>query len=131
MKKSSNFLAKAKNKFHRLGLKSDPFTESRSITDGSINNVFTGRDAELEQVAQRLLGEERRRILVYGRIGIGKSAFLAKILTDLEEYTSDLLVASLIAAILKTPLNTKQFFRPVVLRRLRNFRPMLVPAIRT
>jgi hypothetical protein len=92
MKKSSNFLAKAKNKFHRLGLKSDPFTESRSITDGSINNVFTGRDAELEQVAQRLLGEERRRILVYGRIGIGKSAFLAKILTDLEEYTSDLLV---------------------------------------
>jgi hypothetical protein len=72
------------NSIQRLGLKEIPFTESptgqRSET---LDYIFTGREAELRQVFHLFQSRERRRILVYGRIGIGKSAFLLEVLSVL------------------------------------------------
>jgi hypothetical protein len=49
----------------------------------AIEQIFTGREKELDQVFNLLQGGERRRILIYGRLGIGKSAFLLEILSVL------------------------------------------------
>jgi uncharacterized protein (DUF1778 family) len=68
----------------RLGLKEIPFTESPIDLDSdSLGKIFTGREQELRQVFNLFQSRERRRILVYGRIGIGKSAFLIEVLSVL------------------------------------------------
>jgi hypothetical protein len=68
----------------RLGLREIPFTESpidqRSET---LQRIFTGRQTELRRMFNLFQSRERRRILVYGRLGIGKSAFLLEVLSVL------------------------------------------------
>ncbi|MEL7331870.1 MAG: ATP-binding protein [Cyanobacteria bacterium J06560_2] len=95
----------------QLGLTEIPFTESPvDMESATLQRVFTGREGELRQVFNLLHSRERRRILVYGHIGIGKSAFLLEVLsvlrrkvpTMLTTYISlpenlDLATASLIA----------------------------------
>ncbi len=71
----------ARRNIQNLGLRKIPFTESP--LDQAIDDIFTGRGKELDQVFNLFQGKERRRILVYGRIGIGKSAFLLEILSIL------------------------------------------------
>jgi len=88
----SNIFAEEANKFERLGLRNMPFFETPVGNVSVVSNVFTGRDAELRQAARLLIGNERRRILVYGRIGIGKSAFLIKLLSELRAYRKNMLV---------------------------------------
>ncbi|MEM9217132.1 MAG: ATP-binding protein [Cyanobacteria bacterium P01_F01_bin.150] len=88
----SNIFAEEANKFERLGLRTMPFFETPVGDDKALSNIFTGRDQELRQVARLLLGPERRRILVYGRIGIGKSAFLIKLLSELKDFRKNMLV---------------------------------------
>jgi Cdc6-like AAA superfamily ATPase len=68
----------------RLGLKEIPFTESPiDLGSDTLNRIFTGRQAELRQVFNLFQSRERRRILIYGRLGIGKSAFLLEVLFTL------------------------------------------------
>lgn len=68
----------------RLGLKEIPFTESSAdLESETLRRVFTGRENELRQVFRLFQGRERRRILVSGRLGIGKSAFLLEVLSVL------------------------------------------------
>jgi AAA ATPase domain len=68
----------------RLGLWEIPFTESPTdLRSETLAHVFTGRDNELRQVFNLFQSRERRRILVYGRLGIGKSAFLLEVLSVL------------------------------------------------
>jgi hypothetical protein len=68
----------------RLGLREIPFTESPTDLQGEmLRHIFTGRQSELRQVFNLFQSRERRRILVYGRIGIGKSAFLLEVLSVL------------------------------------------------
>ena len=63
--------------FERLGLRESPFTESPiDLESETLQYVFTGREDELRKVFTLFQSRERRRILVYGRLGIGKSAFL-------------------------------------------------------
>lgn len=65
----------------RLGLKSMPFTESPIGQQGEmLQKIFTGRDNELQKVFSQFTSQDRRRILVYGRLGIGKSALVLKVL---------------------------------------------------
>lgn len=69
----------------RLGLKEIPFTESPiDLNSDTLNRVFTGRQNELRKVFNLFQGRERRRILVSGRLGIGKSAFLLEVLSVLK-----------------------------------------------
>jgi len=88
----SNIFAEEANKFERLGLRNMPFFETPVGNASVVSSVFTGRDNELRQAARLLIGNERRRILVYGRIGIGKSAFLIKLLSELRAYRKKMLV---------------------------------------
>jgi hypothetical protein len=67
----------------RLGLKEIPFTESPIDLGSNLGRIFTGREQELRRVFNLFQSRERRRILVYGRIGIGKSAFLMEVLSVL------------------------------------------------
>jgi hypothetical protein len=68
----------------RLGLREIPFTESPiDLESETLQRIFTGRQSELLQVFNQFQSRERRRILVYGRIGIGKSAFLLEVLSVL------------------------------------------------
>jgi AAA+ ATPase superfamily predicted ATPase len=67
----------------RLGLWDIPFTESPTPDSTTLPHLFTGRERELQKVFNLFQGHERRRILVYGRIGIGKSAFLLRVLSEL------------------------------------------------
>jgi len=72
----------------KLGLTQIPFTESpiepQSKTQSrTLDLIFTGRENKLSQVFTLCQSHERRRILISGRIGIGKSAFLHKVLSGL------------------------------------------------
>jgi hypothetical protein len=68
----------------RLGLYEIPFTESPiDLETEMLRRVFTGRENELRQIFNQFQSRERRRILVSGRIGIGKSAFLLEVLSVL------------------------------------------------
>ena len=68
----------------QLGLKEIPFTESPiDLESDTLQRIFTGREDELRQVFNLFQSRERRRILVYGRLGIGKSAFLLEVLSVL------------------------------------------------
>lgn len=68
----------------RLGLREIPFTESPTdLESETLGRIFTGRENELRQVFNLFQSRERRRILIYGWIGIGKSAFLLEVLSVL------------------------------------------------
>ena len=68
----------------QLGLTEIPFTESPvDLESETLRRIFTGRTDELRQVFNLFQSRERRRILVYGRLGIGKSAFMLEVLSVL------------------------------------------------
>ena len=93
-----------------------PFAESAEKLD-RLSQVFTGRDAELGQVINLLNGRDAKSILVYGWVGIGKTAFVREVLEGLErnlgnqvltariklEPNTDLSTAALIALARKMP----------------------------
>jgi hypothetical protein len=118
MASADSLLQQSKNNIRRLGLSAIPFTESPTGFDDTtqLDRTFTGRENELSQVFNLFQGLDRRRILIYGRIGIGKSAFLLEALATLKKdspkrlftYTSlpaelDLATAALIALAQELP----------------------------
>ena len=85
MSTADDIFDQAKGSIERLGLTEIPFTESPTgLGSKTLNQIFTGRENELRQVFKSFQSRERRRILIYGRIGIGKSAFLLEVLSVLE-----------------------------------------------
>ncbi len=77
-----------------LGLREIPFTESPPDLDSeTLQYIFTGRENELRRVFNLFQSRERRRILVYGHIGIGKSAFLREVLSVLRRKRPQMLTA--------------------------------------
>jgi len=59
------------------GLAEIPFSESASsLSRSQLRDVFTGRTQELREVLALFQGRERKRLLVYGWVGIGKTAFI-------------------------------------------------------
>jgi uncharacterized protein (DUF1778 family) len=80
------------NNIKQLGLREIPFTESPTdLQSETLQYIFTGRENELRQVFNLFQSRERRRILVYGRLGIGKSAFLLEVLSVLRRKRKDML----------------------------------------
>lgn len=78
----------------RLGLRQFPFTESErpiDIQSETRQRIFTGRGDELRRIFNLFQSHDRRRILVYGRIGIGKSAFLLEVLSVLRRKKKQML----------------------------------------
>lgn len=71
--------------FDKWGLSEIPFTESAGeLGQNQLRNVFTGREAELSQVFRLVRGRDRKRIFVYGWIGVGKTAFIREVIGVLE-----------------------------------------------
>ena len=58
-----------------------------------MRDVFTGRTKELKEVLSLFKGRERKRLLVYGWIGIGKTAFILEVLDVLRRKTSNTLTS--------------------------------------
>jgi hypothetical protein len=76
------------------GLAEIPFSESAStLRQSQLGEVFTGRDQELRKVFNLLRGRERKRLLVYGWVGIGKTAFILEVLSVLRRKAQDALVS--------------------------------------
>jgi hypothetical protein len=76
----------------RLGLCEIPFTESPiDLQSETLQRIFTGRQTELRQVFNLFQSRERRRIIVSGRLGIGKSAFLLEVLSVLRRRRPEML----------------------------------------
>jgi len=79
--------------FKEWNLQQIPFTESASSLESNIETVFIGRTEELKLVIPLLKGKERKRVLVYGWTGIGKSAFILEILSFLKRTDKKSIVA--------------------------------------
>lgn len=82
--------------YRKLGLTQSPFTESpiepQSKTQSkTLDLIFTGRETELRQVFGLFQSRERRRVLISGRIGIGKSTFLHEVLSVLSRTRKQML----------------------------------------
>ncbi|NEO37054.1 MAG: AAA family ATPase [Moorea sp. SIOASIH] len=78
--------------FTSWNLEEIPFSESASSLGSNLDQVFTGRTQELKQIFNLLRGRERKRILVYGSVGIGKTAFILEVLSVLQRKSKDTLV---------------------------------------
>lgn len=94
MTTGKNIFRQSRNNVQRLGLNEIPFTESPTdLQSGTLQNIFTGREKELGQVFNLFQSRERRRIMVSGRLGIGKSAFLLEVLAVLRSEIPEMLTA--------------------------------------
>lgn len=94
MTTADDIFDQSSNNLSRLGLREIPFTESPTdLASETLQRVFTGRENELRQVFNLFQSRERRRILIYGRIGIGKSAFLLEVLSVLRRKKPKMLTA--------------------------------------
>ena len=82
------------NIYSQWGIDEIPFSESASTLGQSrLEEVFTGRKRELREVLNLFKGRERKRLLIYGWIGIGKTAFILEVLGVLQRKTEDTLTA--------------------------------------
>jgi hypothetical protein len=102
--------------YEQWNLSEIPFAESAEKLQ-RLSQVFTGRRQELGQVINLLRSRDAKSILVYGWIGIGKSAFVREVLEGLQrnmgkevltasiklEPGTDLATAALIALARKMP----------------------------
>lgn len=80
--------------FSRWGLVEIPFTESAiSLRQTQLREVFTGRTQELREALTLFRARGRKRLLVYGWYGIGKTAFILELLGVLGRKAKDTLVA--------------------------------------
>jgi hypothetical protein len=83
----------SKSNIPKLGLSQIPFTESPVDNYDSVDRIFTGREAELKKVFNLFQGRDRRRIYIYGRIGIGKTVFLLEVISVLRRKKPKMLTA--------------------------------------
>ncbi len=92
MTTADDIFDQSSSNIQRLGLREIPFTESPTdLQSETLQHIFTGRQNELRQIFNLFQSRERRRILVYGRLGIGKSAFLLEVLSVLRRKRPDML----------------------------------------
>jgi AAA ATPase domain len=82
------------NKDRDWGITGSPFVEA-SIDIEQLRRVYTGRDSEIKAVVQQLRSVNRSRILVYGDVGIGKTAFITMILDLFERKVPKTLTAQI------------------------------------
>ncbi|MEK7808912.1 MAG: ATP-binding protein [Chloroflexota bacterium] len=80
--------------YSRWGLNEIPFSESvTTFSEAQLREVFTGREDQLRQVLNLFRGRERKRVLIYGGVGIGKTALMLEVLSVLKRKLQDTLTA--------------------------------------
>jgi hypothetical protein len=93
MSEAERIFDELSNTIARWGLSEIPFSESASTLRASqLRDVFTGRTEELREALALFQGRERKRLLVYGWVGIGKTAFILEVLGVLRRKAKDILV---------------------------------------
>lgn len=93
MSEADHIFDELANTLSRWRLHEIPFSESSSfLRQSQLRDVFTGRIQEIREVLTLFQGRERKRILVYGWLGIGKTAFILEILSVLQRKAKDTLV---------------------------------------
>lgn len=80
--------------YEQWNLTEIPFAESAEKLS-RLSQVFTGRRDEMGQVINLFYSRDAKSILVYGWIGIGKTAFIREILEGLERNMDRVLTASI------------------------------------
>ncbi|MEA5472513.1 ATP-binding protein [Spirulina sp. 06S082] len=80
--------------YEKWNLTESPFAESAEKLT-RLNEVFTGRREELATTINLLRSRDAKSILVYGWIGIGKTAFIQEVLSGLERNMKNILTASI------------------------------------
>jgi Cdc6-like AAA superfamily ATPase len=80
--------------YEQWNLTEIPFAESAEKLE-RLSQVFTGRRQELGQVINLFHSRDAKSILVYGWIGIGKTAFVREVLEGLERNMKKVLTASI------------------------------------
>ena len=94
MNDSDNIWDELDSIYDRWGIKEIPFSESASsIGKSKLQEVFTGRTNELREVLNLFRGGQRKRLLVYGLIGIGKTAFILEVLGVLQRKAKNTITA--------------------------------------
>lgn len=84
--KATDLFDQSTRSFERLGLRASPFTESPpDLESETLDRIFTGRTKELSKVFNLFQSRERRRILISGRIGIGKTIFMREVLLTVQQ----------------------------------------------
>lgn len=92
MSEADRIFDELKTTLLQWGLNEIPFSESASFLRRSqLRDVFTGRSQELREVLTLFQGRERKRILIYGWVGIGKTAFILEVLSVLQRKAKDTL----------------------------------------
>ena len=92
MTTADDLFDRSSSSIQRLGLREIPFAESPiDLQNETLSRIFTGRENELRRVFNLFVGRDRRRILVYGHLGIGKSTFLLEVLSVLRRKRKDML----------------------------------------
>jgi AAA+ ATPase superfamily predicted ATPase len=80
--------------YSQWGLDGNPFSESAiALGDTRLHEVFTGREEQLREVLTLFKSHERKRLLIYGQFGIGKTAFILEILATLQQHVEGILTA--------------------------------------
>lgn len=100
-----NLLRDGDNLYDQWNLTDIPFAESAEKLD-RLAQVFTGREAELSQVVNLLRSRDAKSILVYGWIGIGKTAFVRLLLEGLKRNLGDRVLTARIKLEANTDLST-------------------------
>jgi hypothetical protein len=100
-----NLLRDGDNLYDQWNLTDIPFAESAEKLD-RLAQVFTGREAELSQVVNLLRSRDAKSILVYGWIGIGKTAFVRLLLEGLKRSLGDRVLTARIKLEANTDLST-------------------------
>ena len=77
------------------GITEIPFSEKvvAEQKNSRLRQIFTGREADLGDALLLLRSAERRRLLVCGWLGIGKSAFILRLLDELKQREPRALIA--------------------------------------
>jgi hypothetical protein len=94
MNEIDNIWDELENIYSDWGIDEIPFSESIStLGESRLREVFTGRTKEIKEVLSLFKGRERKRLLIYGWIGIGKTAFIWEILDFLKRKVPNILTA--------------------------------------
>jgi Cdc6-like AAA superfamily ATPase len=85
-----------------MRINQNPFNEIAVVECLEIlPRIFTGRDREIKSVLNQLRGTNRKRVLVYGNIGIGKTALILSVLDVLQRK-----IPNILTCYISLPMNT-------------------------
>jgi AAA ATPase domain len=106
MSSTDDLFDELNNSYAQWGLAQNPFTESPTANADDVpleilRKVFTGREREIKSVLNQLRGTMRKRVMIYGDIGIGKTALILSVLDVLQRR-----IPNIITCYISLPMNT-------------------------